>query len=43
MALIIASLAAQGKSTVDKIELVERGYEDIAGRLSSLGANIKRI
>jgi UDP-N-acetylglucosamine 1-carboxyvinyltransferase len=42
MALIIASLAAQGRSTVDKIELVERGYENIAERLSSLGAKIKR-
>lgn len=42
MALILAALCAKGKSEIDKIELVERGYEDVAGRLKSLGAKIQR-
>lgn len=42
MALVLAALCAQGKSQIDKIELVERGYENVFGRLKSLGAKIKR-
>lgn len=42
MALVIAALAAKGQSEIAKAELVERGYENIAQRLSSLGANIKK-
>lgn len=42
MALILASLSAKGKSTIEKIELVERGYEKIEERLSALGAKITR-
>lgn len=41
MALILAALCARGKSEIDKIELVERGYEDILGRLKSLGGENK--
>ncbi|MDP2683968.1 MAG: UDP-N-acetylglucosamine 1-carboxyvinyltransferase [bacterium] len=41
--LIIAALIAEGKSTIDKVELVDRGYENIENRLTNLGANIKRI
>jgi len=43
IALVIAALAAKGKSSIEKAELIERGYEDIAERLASLGAKIKRI
>jgi UDP-N-acetylglucosamine 1-carboxyvinyltransferase len=43
MALIIAALKAEGQSTIDRIELIERGYEDIEGRLRSLGAEIKKV
>lgn len=42
MALILAALCAKGKSTIGKIELVERGYEKIEERLRSLGARIER-
>jgi UDP-N-acetylglucosamine 1-carboxyvinyltransferase len=42
MALILAALAASGKSVIDKIELVERGYEKIEERFSKLGAKIKK-
>jgi len=43
IALVIAALIAQGKSTIDKIELIDRGYAKIEERLNSLGAQIKRI
>lgn len=41
--LIIAALLAEGKSTIDKIEQVDRGYERIEERLRDLGADIERI
>lgn len=41
--LIIAALIAQDESVIDRVELVDRGYEDIDGRLSKIGAKIKRI
>ncbi len=42
MALVAAALAAEGESTVLEIETVERGYEDLAERLSALGADVLR-
>lgn len=42
-ALVIAGLAAQGTTSVDNIHFVERGYEDLIGKLTSLGADIKRL
>lgn len=42
MSLILAALAANGKSVVDNIEMVERGYENLDTRLRALGAEIKR-
>jgi len=41
--LIIAALLAKGKSTIDKIDQVDRGYEKIEERLQKLGADIKRV
>lgn len=41
--LIIAALLATGKSVIDKIEQVDRGYEKIEERLRDLGADIERI
>jgi UDP-N-acetylglucosamine 1-carboxyvinyltransferase len=43
IALIIAALAANGKTEIDNIYQVERGYENIAGRLKNLGADITRL
>lgn len=40
-ALIVAGLAAQGRTEVSGMEYVRRGYEDIAGRLAQLGARVK--
>lgn len=42
-ALIMAALMAEGKSTIDNIYQVDRGYERIEERLQKLGADIKRI
>ena len=42
-ALVIAGLAAQGTTHVRNIHFVERGYEDLIGKLTALGADIKRI
>lgn len=42
-ALVVASLAADGISEVDKIFHIDRGYECIENYLTSLGADIKRI
>ena len=41
-ALVIAALNAQGKSCVEEIEHIDRGYEDIARDLRLLGAEIRR-
>ncbi len=43
IALLIAAMSAKGTSTIDNIEQIDRGYEDIDGRLNKLGAKIKRI
>jgi UDP-N-acetylglucosamine 1-carboxyvinyltransferase len=43
MSLMIAALAAQGKSTIRNIEQIDRGYENVDGKLKNLGANIERI
>ncbi|MBQ0125939.1 MAG: UDP-N-acetylglucosamine 1-carboxyvinyltransferase [Clostridiales bacterium] len=42
-AMIIAALAANGRTEIDDIYHVERGYSDIIGKLKSLGAMIKKI
>lgn len=43
MALVLASLVARGESTINQAELIERGYEDVCGKLKSLGAKIEKI
>ena len=43
IALLIAAMSANGVSMISNIEQIDRGYEDIEGRLSALGAAIKRI
>jgi len=41
--LVLAALAADGETLIDRIYHMDRGYEDIEGKLSALGARIKRI
>jgi UDP-N-acetylglucosamine 1-carboxyvinyltransferase len=43
VALLIAALNAEGRSVIQNIEQIDRGYQDIDGRLRALGADIKRI
>ena len=43
IALVIAALAAKGKSQIEKAELIERGYENIVERLTALGAKITKL
>ena len=43
VALLIAALSAEGKSRIDNIEQIDRGYQHIDERLRSLGAEIVRI
>ena len=43
VALLIAALSAEGKSTILNIHQIDRGYQNIEGRLQALGADIKRI
>ncbi|MFV0468460.1 MAG: UDP-N-acetylglucosamine 1-carboxyvinyltransferase [Dysgonomonas sp.] len=43
IALLIAAMCADGKSTINNIEQIDRGYQQIDVRLNQLGANIVRI
>ncbi len=43
MALVIAALSADGESIIENAEQVDRGYEDLVGRLVRLGASIERV
>ena len=43
IALLIAAMSANGKSRIDNIEQIDRGYENIESRLNALGAKIERV
>ncbi|MCC9137694.1 UDP-N-acetylglucosamine 1-carboxyvinyltransferase [Pontibacter silvestris] len=43
VALLIAALSADGTSIIDNVEQIDRGYQNIDGRLNTLGAQIRRI
>lgn len=43
ISLLIAALSAKGTSTIHNIEQIDRGYENIEGRLKAIGAKIERI
>ena len=43
VSLLIAALSAQGTSTIDNINQIDRGYQNIDKRLIALGAKIKRV
>lgn len=43
IALLIAALSAKGKSRIDNIQQIDRGYENIETRLQQIGARITRI
>ena len=43
IALLIAAMSAKGTSLISNIEQIDRGYENIEGRLNALGAKIERV
>ena len=42
-ALVLAGLAAHGKTTIQGLHHLERGYDNLEGKLRKLGANLRRI
>ena len=42
-AMVIAGLVASGQTTVEQIQYIDRGYEEIVEKLTALGADIKRV
>ena len=43
VALLIAAMSADGVSTIQNIDQIDRGYRNIEGRLNAIGANIIRV
>ncbi|MBN1411254.1 MAG: UDP-N-acetylglucosamine 1-carboxyvinyltransferase [Spirochaetales bacterium] len=43
MALLLAALCAEGKSTIRNVYQIERGYDNVVPRLKTLGARIERV
>ncbi len=43
VALLIAAMSAEGTSTIQNVEQIDRGYRDIEGRLNAIGARITRL
>ena len=43
LALLIAAMSAEGVSTIQNIDQIDRGYKNIDGRLNALGARIERL
>jgi UDP-N-acetylglucosamine 1-carboxyvinyltransferase len=42
-ALIIAGLAAEGKTEIENIQFIDRGYENVVEKITKLGGDIKRV
>jgi UDP-N-acetylglucosamine 1-carboxyvinyltransferase len=40
-ALVLAGLVAQGSTVVRKFEFIQRGYQDMVGKLNNCGANLE--
>lgn len=43
IALVIAAIVAKGKSEINMVELIDRGYENLEKRLQALGAKVRRV
>ena len=43
VALVIAGLMTEGETEISDIELIERGYDDLIGKLRNLGASIRKV
>ena len=42
-AMVIAALAVEGRTEIDNIQCIERGYDDIVGKLRAVGADIRKV
>lgn len=42
-ALVLAGLAAEGETVIENVHYIDRGYEDLIGRLTSLDAKVERV
>jgi UDP-N-acetylglucosamine 1-carboxyvinyltransferase len=42
-AMVVAGLAAEGETTISGVGHIDRGYDDLVGRLAAVGAGIERI
>jgi len=42
-ALVVAGLAADGETSLTGVQHIDRGYDDLVGRLASLGADVERV
>jgi UDP-N-acetylglucosamine 1-carboxyvinyltransferase len=43
MALVLAALTANGVTTIDNVEQIDRGYQEIDAKLRAVGAQIARV
>ena len=41
-ALVVAGLAAEGETIISNVHHIDRGYDDLVGRLAALGATVSR-
>jgi UDP-N-acetylglucosamine 1-carboxyvinyltransferase len=41
--MVVAGLAAEGATTITGVHHIDRGYDDLVGRLNAVGASIERI
>ena len=41
--LVLAALVAKGETVIDRVYHIDRGYENIEGKLAAVGANIRRV
>ena len=42
-AMVVAGLAAEGETVISGVSHIDRGYDDLVGRLRAVGADITRI
>jgi UDP-N-acetylglucosamine 1-carboxyvinyltransferase len=41
--MVVAGLAAEGTTVIDGVHHIDRGYDDLVGRLTAVGADIVRV
>ena len=41
--MIIAGLSIKGRTEIEDIHYIERGYDDVVGKLRTVGADIKKV